>query len=83
MSHPRCMVFDNRKHQRPIPDVDRAAWEHFVERPRPGAGADALDSKVAAVGVGPTGGARAPAIFAFFLRTSGKEPLIRAILWGG
>ena len=31
-------------------------WEHFVERPRPGAWADALDTKVVAEGEGPAEG---------------------------
>ena len=50
-----------------ISDVDRAAWEHFVERPQFGAGRDALDTKVVAVGAGPAGWPVA-AIFAFFWR---------------
>ncbi|MCY4620583.1 MAG: hypothetical protein OXD34_01925 [bacterium] len=67
MSLPRYMVSDNQKHLRPISDVDRAAWEHFVERPQLGAGRDALDTKVVAVGAGPAGWPVA-AIFAFFWR---------------
>ena len=53
MSHPPYMVLNNRKHQWPIFRRRPGRVGTFVERPRPGAWADALDTKVAAVGVGP------------------------------
>ena len=65
VSYPRYMVPDNRKHLRPISDVDRAAWEHLVERPQVGAWRYALDNMVVAAGGGPGGRSPLAAIFAF------------------
>ena len=56
MSYPRYMVFYTVNTSGLSSDVDRAGWEHFVERPRPGAWVDALDTKVVAEGEGPAGG---------------------------
>ena len=49
MSHLRYMVFDNRKHRRPIPDVDRAVRgiKSFENAP-PRAWRDASRTKVVA-----------------------------------
>ena len=65
MSHPRYMVSDTVSTSGPARTSTRPRGEHVVERPRPGAWQDALDTKVVAEGEGPAGGPMA-AVFAFF-----------------
>ena len=58
MSHPRYIVSYTVSTSGPSSDVERAGWEHFRRAAPTGAWADALDTKVVAVGEGPAGEAR-------------------------
>ena len=55
MSHPRCMLFDNRKYQRSGSDVDRTACGMIAEAASLGVGRDAPRTKGGGGGGGPDG----------------------------